>query len=640
MYLFEGTVDEAATQARHPEFFRRCENRFTTLYGTRPGEQETRSWQRSWPALLGTLTAAGLGGLRLVLEYSLPATGERVDALLIGQLSDGVLGVVAVELKQWTRADLDPRRPGLVRAGGRVVQHPARQVGGYVHYLEDWVARAELPLHAHGVAVLHDAPAPLVEALRALSAGGPSGRFPLLGRDDLDPQKAPAELARALGCDRLAAPSPDKVQTLLEAEHRPSSGLLARVGKVIEGHDAFQLIGNQDVARQQVLHLTRQTLNPAPGQERRRAVVVVTGGPGTGKTVIACRLLADLCNLRIDSRLLFPSAALTHQIRRTVGDTARGLVSTFTGTLPARIGDTSVVLVDEAHRARTGPPEQRRGFPIILGKLLKTAAVTVLFLDEQQVISPTEGITLDEVARFAHANDMDFEHVPLTTQFRCNGSTAYHHWVDQLLDPESPALPWIGSDYDLALAADPDEFTDWVEANNGEGRTARICAGFCWPWKPRTELPLLEEVEITWTAPDGPRTWRRPWNYREDESPFDDPDIPGRPYWATDEGGHKQIGCIYTAQGMEYSHNTVIIGDDLVHRNGRWTARPDKSHDTRVNWLPPDRYLYYALNIYRVLLTRGTHATRVYSTDHETQMHLKALLPGLSNERCNSDGLS
>ncbi|MFD9061853.1 DNA/RNA helicase domain-containing protein [Kitasatospora purpeofusca] len=629
MYLFEGTVEEAATATGRPGFYRTCEQRHTALHGTPPGEQEARSWRRSWPALLATLTAAGLGRLRVVLEYALPATGERIDALLVGDLPDGILGVVAVELKQWTHVDLDPARPGLVRAGGRIVQHPARQVGGYVRYLQDWVDRKDLPLHAHGVAVLHDAPPGLVASLRAASAGGPSGRFPVLGRDDLAAGKGAGELARVLGCDRLAPPAPGRVRALLEAEHRPSTGLLSRVGRMIEGKDAFQLIGDQDVARQQVLHqVARLRHPPAPGQDRRRGVVVVTGGPGTGKTVIACRLLADLCAAqRDDPRLLFPSATLTHQIRRTVGDSTRGLVSTFTGTLPSGIGENSVVLVDEAHRARTGPPEQRRGFPIVLGRLLRTAGVTVLFLDERQVISPTEGVTLAEVANFARTDGMDFAHVDLTTQFRCNGSRAYHQWVDRLLEPEGRATPWEGSDYDIALASDPADFTAWVEANNADGRTARICAGFCWPWEPSTALPLLDEVEIRWMGPDGPRVWARPWNYREDESPFDDPSIPGRPYWATDEGGHRQVGCVYTAQGMEYSHNVVIVGDDLVHRDGRWTARPDRSHDTRVNWLTPERYLPYALNTYRVLLTRGTHATRLYSTDPETREHLEKLLP-------------
>jgi hypothetical protein len=259
---------------------------------------------------------------------------------------------------------------------------------------------------------------------------------------------------------------------------------------------------------------------------------------------------------------------------------------------------------------------------------MKTAAVTVLFLDEQQIICPTEGITLTEVERYAHSNHLDFTHIDLVTQFRCGGSQAYRQWIDQFLMPQGPAPLWRGTDYDLAMAEDPEEFARWVASHDAaENCTARISAGFCWPWDSPASPPLLDEVQIPWTAPDGPRTWARPWNLRENESPFDAPDIPGRPFWATDQGGHNQVGCVYTAQGLEYSHHVVIIGDDLIRHDNRWIAQPTKSHDHRLNWLPPDRYLTYALNTYRVLLTRGTAATRLYATNPDTQAYLRSLLP-------------
>ncbi len=624
MHLFEGTVEDAAREAGRPEFITACESRFTRLFGVQPSEQEVRSWRRSWPALLSALTHANLGQLRVLLEYSLPATGERVDALLVGEFPDGVLGLVAVELKQWTHVDTDRRRPGLVRAGGRVVQHPARQVGGYVAYLDDWVAREEIPLRVHGIAVLHDASAELVSTLRALTTGGPSARFPVLGREDLATHQAPDDVARALGCDQLRPPALEKTNSLLAVEHRPSPALLARVGQVIEGHDAIQLIGEQDTARQQVFHAVSQAR-----RDGRRSVIVVTGGPGTGKTVIACRLLGGLCRQAdTDPRLLSPSGTLTRQLKRTVGEASRGLITTFTGKLPQRLRDSSIVLLDEAHRARTGLPEQRPGFPVILGQLLRTAAVTVLLLDEQQTIRPTEGVTLKEVAQYAQSNSLEFAHIDLTTQFRCNGSQAYRQWIDQLLTPEGSAPAWEGTDYELVLANNPDEFTHWVNHHDAlDGQTARVSAGFCWPWKSPPTPPLLDEVEIRWVVPEGQRTWARPWNLSENDSPFDAPDIPGRPFWATDEGGHNQVGCVYTAQGMEYTHNVVIIGEDLIRRDGRWVAQPTKSHDPQLNWLPPERYLTYALNTYRVLLTRGTKATRLYSTHPHTQTYLETLLP-------------
>ncbi|GAB2702704.1 DNA/RNA helicase domain-containing protein [Kitasatospora kifunensis] len=622
MYLFGGTVAEAAKEVTRPEFFAGCAQRFPRLFGLPPNMQEVRSWRRSWPALMDVLMAAGLDGLRVLLEYALPATGERVDALLIGEGMDGVLDLVAVELKQWTRLQTHARLPGLVRVGERVVQHPARQVGGYASYLEDWIAQDHVRIRAKGIAVLHDAPSDLIAELRARSAGGPSERFPVLGREDLTSARPPRELARILGCADVWPPTEANVQILLEAEHRPSRGLLARAGKVIEGHEAFQLIGAQDVARQNVLHAVATAR-----QQQTGSVIVVTGGPGTGKTAVACRLLGDLCGQEdTNPRLLSPSGTLTRQLKRTVGESSRGLITTFAGKLPGGLTSKSVVLVDEAHRARTGLAEQRAGFPIVLGKLIENAAVTVLFLDERQIIRPTEGVTLDELERYASSRGLGFSQIELRTQFRCNGSQAYHHWIDQLLTPEGPTPAWQGADYDLALADDPDQFTNWVDAHIAAGETARITAGFCWPWDSPSTPPLLPEVEISWNGPEGGRSWARPWNFREDDAAFDAPDVPGRPFWATDPGGHNQVGCVYTAQGMEYTHNVVVIGDDLVRRGDRWVARPEESHDSQLNWLSPEHYLPYALNTYRVLATRGTVATRLYSTDSLTQTYLRTLL--------------
>ncbi|MFD8002999.1 DNA/RNA helicase domain-containing protein [Streptomyces mirabilis] len=619
MYLYGGTVAEAARQVGQDTFVATAAQRF----GVPAGTQEVHSWSRSWPALTRALCAAGLEGLHLLLEYSLPATGERIDALVVGEDTDGRLCTVVIELKQWTRAYLTSARPVMVRVGQRTVVHPARQVGGYVHYLQQWVSRDELPLSVRGVAVLHDAPTDLIEPLRAQAAHGPSAAFPLLGQADLTATPSADALAARLGCAGLRPTGRHRVDELLRTEHRPSPTLLARAGDVVEGRDAFTLIGDQDLARQEVLHAVADAQN-----QGRKSIVVVTGGPGTGKTVIACRLLGDLCRQQgANPRLLSPSGTLTRQLRRTVGDDFRGLITTFLDKIPAALTPSSVVLLDEAHRARTYPDHRRAGFPLTLGKLIDQAAVTVLFLDERQTVRPTEGITLEELRQHALHSGLSFAHVDLVTQFRCNGSRAYHQWVDQLFAPEGAAPAWTATDYDLAAASDPEQLSAWVGEHTRHGATARITAGFCWPWDSPPTPPLLPEVDIAWGTPDQRRTWARPWNSRADAPDLDHPDVPARPFWATDPGGHHQVGCIYTAQGMEYAYNAVIMGGDLVRRGDRWIAEPDASRDPQLRGLPPQRYVQYALNSYRVLATRGTQGTRFYSTDEPTQAYLERLLP-------------
>ncbi|MFH8573765.1 hypothetical protein [Streptomyces sp. NPDC017993] len=146
----------------------------------------------------------------LLLEYSLPATGERVDALIVGREVSGRLCTVAIALKQWTRADFHLERPGMVRTGERIVQHPARQVGGYVDYLQQWVSREEFPLTVRGAAVLHDAPAGLIAKLRASADRGPASAYLVLGRDDLTPTPSAQDLAQRLGCADLQPASRTK----------------------------------------------------------------------------------------------------------------------------------------------------------------------------------------------------------------------------------------------------------------------------------------------------------------------------------------------------------------------------------------------------------------------------------------------
>ncbi|MGY5001063.1 DNA/RNA helicase domain-containing protein [Streptomyces griseus] len=619
MHVFAGTVEEASARLADPGFVAQCAERFTAVHGRPPGEGELRSWSGSWPALVSVLVSAGLHDLDLLLEYELPGSSQRVDALLLGRRA-GRLAAVVVELKQWTSASSHPVGAGMLMVGEREVLHPGRQVGGYVAYLNDWVP-AELNLDVRGLAFLHNASAELIERLRALAASGPSAVFPLLGADDL-PQGAEASvLAARLQCADVEPADRQAVSDFLLAQHRPSPSLLSRVASTIEGHDGFRLIGDQDKARQTIHRAIKAIEQGRPGH-----LVVVTGGPGTGKTAIAARVLGDLC-LRPDAnpRLLSPSGTLTQQLTRAVGDAAKGLIATLTTTLPRGLSkDSSVVLLDEAHRARTDPLRRNSEFPDLFTRLVRDCAALVLFLDERQIVRPSEGTTLDELRRLARARGYTFAHIDLATQFRCGGSRTYLDWIDSLLTEDGQAPEWQGTDYDLAVATSPAELEDWVATHQHAGHSARITAGFCWHWDSPPTPPLTPEVSIPWTDETGDHLWQRPWNSRAG-GVLAGTDTPGRAFWATDHGGHQQIGCVYTAQGMEYDYSAVILGDDLTWTPNGWQARPEESRDLALQGLSPAQYLRYALNTYRVLATRGTRGARLYSTDKDTQNHLRAL---------------
>src|SRR5699024_9175304 len=116
--------------------------------------------------------------------------------------------------------------------------------------------------------------------------------------------------------------------------------------------------------------------------------------------------------------------------------------------------------------------------------------------------------------------------------------------------------------------------------------------------------------------------WARPWNAKPEKRV---PDAPDSYYWASDERGFNQVGCIYTAQGFEYDWAGVILGPDFVWRTDRWVTRPEYSHDPALKKADEGEYQKLTRNTYKVLLTRGMRGACVYSTDPETQEFLDAM---------------
>jgi hypothetical protein len=317
-------------------------------------------------------------------------------------------------------------------------------------------------------------------------------------------------------------------------------------------------------------------------------------------------------------------------LRKVAGKRApqvQKLFTYFNSFMTAEPNDLDCLILDEAHRIRetsvsryTRKELRSAGRPQI-HELLNAARVPVFLLDEHQVVRPGEMGTVEDIEAHAEALGMRVEHVNLNDQFRCGGSEAYVDWVLRLLGlvPGGP-VEWKGDDgFTVSVADTPEELEHVLAGREGDGYSARIAAGYCWPWSdPRTDGSLVHDVQI-----DG---WSRPWNLRGDRA------IGGAPpaaLWASDPAGFGQVGCVYTAQGFEYDHAGVIIGPDFVWRDGGWrTVReanrdPDFRNRTKVSDHEFDRLVR---NVYKVLLTRGMQTVIIYSADPATRAFLSRLI--------------
>jgi hypothetical protein len=586
--------------------------------GLTVSDSERRSWDRSLPSVANDLVEAGLSQVEMLIEYQLPLTSKRVDVVLAGtDRRTGGDAYVVVELKQWSHAEVwdeDSSRVLVHSMSGRPKLHPVLQARGYCDYLEGFAAAlAGHPEALHGVAYLHNASRLDVIDLYDLVGDNRTRLF------TQDTRGAFVDYLR----DRFA-PSPGRgaADRLLASAVRPSRQLLAHAAAELKEREQFVLLDEQRLAYELVLHAVDKGR-----RQDTKTVVVVSGGPGSGKSVIALSLLGELSRQGRAVLHATGSRSFTQTMRRVVGKGStrlQGLFKYFNNFQEAKKNDLDVLICDESHRIREvsadryTPARLRTGRPQV-DELVDAALVPVFLLDEHQVVRPGEIGSLAEIREHAEARGLEVRHVSLDAQFRCGGSRRYEQWVLDLLglDGGEPG-PWLGDDhFEVGPADSPAELEALLKSRLDNGFSARMTAGYCWPWSDLSrDGTLVADVVI------GP--WARPWNVKGDRSVGD---APASALWATLPGGFGQVGCVYTAQGFEYDWNGVIIGPDLVYRDGRLRTDRSASKDPAlrrgVSDQDADRLIR---NTYKVLLTRGMLGTLVYSVDPPTQDYLARLL--------------
>ncbi|GAA3959427.1 DUF2075 domain-containing protein [Actinomadura viridis] len=584
---------------------------------------EKRSWERSLPVLAHDLVEAGLGQVEMLIEYQLPLTSKRADVVLAGvDRRTGGDAYVIVELKQWSRAEVwedDPGRVLVHNMTGKPKLHPALQAKGYSDYLFDFVSvLADHRDAVHAVAYLHNAAKldvvdlyDVVEDERTrLFTQTTRGAFVEYLKDRFapDPGRGPA--------DRL-----------LSSAVRPSKQLLQYAAEEIRSREQFVLLAEQRLAYEMVWHAVDQAR-----REDVKTVVVISGGPGSGKSVIALSLLGELSRQNYSVLHATGSKSFTQTMRRYVAKGSpktKAMFKYFNNFMDADKNGLDVLICDEAHRIREvsanrfTPARLRTGRPQV-EELIDAARVPVFLLDEHQVVRPGEMGTLGRIREHATARGLTVREVSLDEQFRCGGSRKYEEWVLSLLGLDGGVPePWTGDDrFEVTMADSPYDLEALLRSRMKEDYSARMTAGFCWPWSdPRKDAEggyaLVADVVIG--------DWARPWNVKGDRAVGD---APPSELWATHEGGFDQVGCVYTAQGFEYDWNGVILGPDLVYRGGGLTTVRAASKDPAlkprgVTDEEADRLIR---NTYKVLLTRGMAGTAIYSVDAETQAFLCALL--------------
>jgi DUF2075 family protein len=612
MRLYDGSIGEFREDVTYNSLAEKLARAYRDHYRHAASKGEIGAWQQSFNFLKNSFEVAGLAEQKIIIEYELPYSSRRIDVLLFGRSAVGEDGIVLVELKQWSNDGvMDSDAEGNVNVrfapGIKEVPHPSWQVEGYHFDLQDF-------LH-----VFQDKPAPVLSScaychnyarlkepriLFAPKFQAGLKKFPIFAKEDVE------ALGKYLQ-DRIAeGPGIEVFNRFLRSTVRPSKKLLEHTGEMINQRQIFTLIDDQIAAFNAIMHRAKQL-----AKSQQKAVVIVKGGPGTGKSVIALEVMGGLLRMKKTVIHATGSSAFTNTLRKIVGARAKGLFKFFNSFIDAAENAFDVLIADEAHRIRETsnniytPRDKKTKTPQI-DELLKIARLCVFFIDEKQIVRPKEVGSIElirDAAKKFGVRDEEIAEFELQTQFRCSGSDAYLQWLDNALGVRPSESPRFDRRMEFRIFDNPASMMEQVRARNAEKKnSARIAAGFCWRWsKPNPDGSLVKDVVIG--------DFQMPWEKKD-----------AFWKWATDDSGMEQVGTVYTAQGFEFDYIAVIFGSDLVYDPvaAAWKPVPERSHDTQVKRNNP-KLLEHLASVYRVLLSRAHKGVYVYFMDKDTERYIR-----------------
>ncbi|MFF1793778.1 DUF2075 domain-containing protein [Kitasatospora sp. NPDC058263] len=618
-------------------------------------ETERFAWAESLICLANDLVAADRGNVQMVVECAATADEDikgssprLVDVVLVGRHPrEHRPSVQLVELKRWsTVTRIERAIADRIYVAGLATpkKHPALQLREYYHaFTGSRGPFGTVDIECGGFAYLHNATEDSVRPL--IDVDAPTGVYAQVYTGDRRRQ-----LLTDLQGHFAADGGGTEAELLLQGIGVRNTPLLDAM-MVSRGTDTvFSLRGRQKEVADQILATAAKVL-PSSKQaalvpDERRVVFLVTGGAGTGKSAIGLQIKAELEAAGRNVNYASGSRAFNAAMQEHVGVGDREFKETFTYffdyvTTPDPLLD--VLICDEAHRLRDRsenrfwPPEKQGSRPQV-DELLDASRLTVFFLDEGQVVRPKEVGTVGLIQQAAKRRGAEVVSYGLREQFRCGGSDAYVRWVHALLgiSDDEPELWTPDGLMHVEVVDTPDALREIILGEERAGASARMVAGYCWPW---TE-PLGREKRLERDVRIG--DWHQPWNAKSDSFCADG--VPPGVRWSMHENGIGQIGCVYTAQGLEWDWCGVIMGDDMVRRGDQWMFRRGKeteksaegvrrvrvpgSLDPKVSAssVGDEEFARLIRHAYHVLMTRASRATVLYSTDEETRAYLKSLV--------------
>ena len=623
MRLYSGTSEQFIQDAVHNQIAEKLKSAFFSHYRYNPSPSEINSWRNSLRSMSQVFQYAGLMDHGVLLEYQLPLTSRRLDCMICGRDEKKKDNAVIVELKQWDSCEEALGENEVltwVGGGKREVLHPSVQVGQYQQYLADthtaFYDEAD-PVILNACTYLHNYTYYSDDVIFASKFHQSLNRHPLFTADHVD------NLTRYLKDKLSDGFGIDVLKRVEESKYRPNKKLMDHVGNIIKNKSEYILLDEQLIVYDAVLASAKKGFH-----DKQKTTIIVKGGPGTGKSVIAINLMADLLLKGYNAHYATGSKAFTETLRKIIGSRGAVQCKYFNSYGEADENAIDVLIADEAHRIRETSNSRftsraRRSNKSQIDELFHASKVTVFFIDDNQVVRPNEIGSVEYIKKISAGGNSKLLEYELEAQFRCNGSDAFVSWINNTLGVKRTAnVIWDQhEEFDFQIFSNPFDLEKAIRNKVNKGFTGRVTAGFCWEWSlPNPDGTLKEDVVIG--------EYKRPWDAKPEAKRLA-PGIPKASLWAYDPNGIDQIGCVYTAQGFEFDYVGVIFGEDLVYDFDKqeWIGNSAKSADSVVK-RSKGKFAELVKNTYRVLLSRGMKGCYVYFMNKDAERFFKSRIEG------------
>ena len=581
-------------------------------------DREFAAWQNSMQFMRNIVDDRAIDDdVQIAIEYNIPQTSKRVDFIIIGANENGKDNIVIVELKQWTKAEVvDDDMHFSVRTyvgnDNRIVCHPSYQAYSYSRFINNYSQVVhDQDIHLIPCAYLHNYLPKYRQVLSAEIYKEWYTSAPFFIMDDVQPF---SEFVKKFVTRKSSRG--DLLYLIDHGRIKPSKSLQDAMATMVRNEPLFDLLDEQAVCFDMCVRTMLQCL-----KDHKKRTIIIQGGPGTGKSVLAVNLLLHYllsnCNAAYVTKNSAPRQAflsiLSHNRAAGIADIRPLFRSPFgLSTVPKDAYDC--LIVDEAHRLVKKMYGDWSGENQVK-ECINASLLTVFLLDEDQAVTTKDIGSIQEITKWCKelgSNIIMREETKLVSQFRCNGSDAYIQFIDNLLQrgKETINAPLTEFNYDFQVFDDACQMREALREKNAENK-ARMVAGYCYDWNVKHHRG---NVDIS--LPGG---FEAKWNLENDK------------IWAINPKSFEEVGCIHTAQGLEFDYVGVLIGKDLRYENGRVVT--DKSaisaddNTSGIRGASDDVARRLILNTYKTLLTRGQKGCYVFCEDEELRKYLKTHIP-------------